>query len=81
MHSDPPPPAQQIGRPPRRPADSSPDADETRREERAKQLQELTAALSAALDPEAVGTAIMERAMPALSANAGNVFLLDANNR
>src|SRR5687768_5438216 len=52
-----------------------------RREERARQLQELTAALSAALDPESVGAAIIERAMPALGANAGNVFLLDANNR
>ena len=52
-----------------------------RREERARQLQELTAALSAALDPESVGAAIIERAMPALGANAGNVFLLDANSR
>ena len=41
------------------------------------QLQELTAALSAALDPESVGAAIIERAMPALGANAGNVFLID----
>ena len=38
-------------------------------------MQELTAALSAALDPEGVGAAIIERAMPALGANAGNVFL------
>ena len=54
-------------------------AERTRREERARhaQLQELTAALSAALDPESVGAAIIERAMPALGANAGNVFLVD----
>src|SRR5215213_3613817 len=49
----------------------------TPREERARQLQELTAALSAALDPRSVGAAIIERAMPALGANAGNVFLVD----
>jgi PAS domain S-box-containing protein len=53
----------------------------TRREGRARQLQELTAALSAALDPQSVGAAIIERAMPALGANAGNVFLLDASSR
>ena len=54
-------------------------ADRTRREERTRhvQLQELTAALSAALDPESVGAVIIERAMPALGANAGNVFLVD----
>src|SRR5215218_7539928 len=56
-------------------------AERTRREERAKQLQELTAALSAALDPESVGAAIIERAMPALGANAGNVFLVDTTAR
>ncbi|HEX2170902.1 MAG TPA: PAS domain-containing protein, partial [Dehalococcoidia bacterium] len=50
-------------------------------EERARRLQELTAALSAALDPESVGAAIIERAMPALGANAGNVFLIDASSR
>src|SRR5215207_6460988 len=53
------------------------DAGRSQREERARQLQELTAALSAALDPENVGAAIIERAMPALGANAGNVFLVD----
>src|SRR5918995_4883773 len=52
-----------------------------RREERARQLQELTAALSAALDPESVGAAIIERAMPAVGANAGNVFLVDDSTR
>ncbi|MDF3016966.1 MAG: Sensor protein, partial [Thermomicrobiales bacterium] len=54
-------------------------AERIRREERARhvQLQELTAALSAALDPESVGAVIIERAMPALGANAGNVFLVD----
>lgn len=52
--------------------------DRQRREDRASQLQELTTALSTALDPEGVGAAIIERAMPALGANAGNVFLLDA---
>src|SRR5215217_3194126 len=53
--------------------------DRARREERTRhvQLQELTAALSAALDPESVGAVIIERAMPALGANAGNVFLVD----
>ena len=58
-------------------------AERTQREERAKhvQLQELTAALSAALDPESVGAAIIERAMPALGANAGNVFLVDTTAR
>src|SRR5215213_8851384 len=56
-------------------------AERTRREERARQLQELTAALSAALDPESVGAAIIERAMPALGANAGNVFLVDHTAR
>jgi PAS domain S-box-containing protein len=58
-------------------------AERTRHGERARhvQLQELTAALSAALDPESVAAAIIERAMPALGANAGNVFLLDANSR
>jgi PAS domain S-box-containing protein len=45
------------------------------------QLQDLTAALSAALDPESVGAAIIERAMPALGANAGNVFLIDSAAR
>jgi hypothetical protein len=57
--------------------------DRIRREERARhmQLQELTAALSAALDPESVGAAIIERAMPALGANAGNVFLVDSAAR
>src|SRR5215213_3238444 len=39
------------------------DASRSQREERARQLQELTAALSAALDPESVGAAIIERAM------------------
>ena len=53
----------------------------SQREERARQLQELTAALSAALDPEGVGAAIIERAMPALGANAGNVFLVDNTTR
>jgi PAS domain S-box-containing protein len=47
-----------------------------RREERAGLLQELTAALSAALAPEDVGAAIIQRAMPALGANAGNVYLV-----
>jgi nitrogen-specific signal transduction histidine kinase len=42
------------------------DTGRSQREERARQLQELTAALSAALDPESVGAAIIERAMPAL---------------
>jgi PAS domain S-box-containing protein len=56
-------------------------AERTPREERARQLQELTAALSAALDPESVGAAIIERAMPALGANAGNVFLVDTTTR
>src|SRR5688572_32391920 len=39
-------------------------------------LQELTTALSAALSAEDVGAAIIARAMPALGANAGNVYLL-----
>ena len=56
-------------------------AERTRRDQRARNLQDLTAALSAALDPEAVGRAIIERAMPTLGANAGNVFLLDTDNR
>jgi PAS domain S-box-containing protein len=56
-------------------------ADRSRREARARQLQELTAALSAALDPKSVGAAIIERAMPALGANAGNVFLVDNTSR
>jgi PAS domain S-box-containing protein len=56
-------------------------AERPRREERPRQLQELTAALSAALDPENVGAAIIERAMPALGANAGNVFLVDTAAR
>jgi PAS domain S-box-containing protein len=56
-------------------------ANRSQREERARQLQELTAALSAALDPESVGAAIIERAMPALGANAGNVFLVDTAAR
>jgi PAS domain S-box-containing protein len=56
-------------------------ADRSQPEERARQLQELTAALSAALDPENVGAAIIERAMPALGANAGNVFLVDNTTR
>jgi len=56
-------------------------AEQTRREERAKQLQELTAALSAALDPEGVGAVIIERAMPTLGAIAGNVFLVDHGTR
>ncbi len=56
-------------------------AERSRRDQRARQLQDLTAALSAALDPEAVGRAIIERAMPTLGANAGNVFLLDTDNR
>jgi PAS domain S-box-containing protein len=51
------------------------------RETRTGELQALTAALSAALDPKSVGAAIIERAMPALGANAGNVFLLDASGR
>src|SRR5215213_2055713 len=55
--------------------------DQPQREEQAGQLQELTAALSAALDPENVGAAIIERAMPALGANAGNVFLVDYTTR
>jgi PAS domain S-box-containing protein len=57
------------------------DTGRSQREERARQLQELTAALSAALDPESVGAAIIERAMPALGANAGNVFLVDNTAR
>ncbi|MDF3042185.1 MAG: multi-sensor signal transduction histidine kinase, partial [Thermomicrobiales bacterium] len=52
-----------------------------RREKRTAELQALTAALSAALDPKGVGNAIIERAMPALGANAGNVFLLDASGQ
>ena len=56
-------------------------AERRRRDQRARNLQDLTAALSAALDPEAVGRAIIERAMPTLGANAGNVFLLDTDNR
>ena len=56
-------------------------AGQSQREERARQLQELTAALSAALDPESVGAAIIKRAMPALGANAGNVFLVDTSTR
>ncbi len=52
-----------------------------RHAEQARQLQELTAALSAALDPNGVGAAIIARAMPTLGANAGNVFLLDSNDR
>ncbi|MBW3632724.1 MAG: PAS domain S-box protein [Chloroflexi bacterium] len=56
-------------------------AERTRRDQRARQLQDLTAALSAALDPKAVGKAIIERAMPTLGANAGNVFLLDTDNQ
>src|SRR5215212_5031246 len=56
-------------------------AEHPRHEERPRQLQELTAALSAALDPESVGAAIIERAMPALGANAGNVFLVDHATR
>ncbi len=51
------------------------------RENRTEELQALTAALSAALDPKGVGAAIIERAMPALGANAGNVFLLDVGGR
>ena len=57
------------------------DDEGTRREGRARQLQELTAALSAALDPASVGAVIIERAMPALGANAGNVFMFDASSR
>ena len=52
-----------------------------RGEDRASQLQDLTAALAAALDPKGVGAVIIERAMPALGANAGNVFLLDASGQ
>src|SRR5215213_2719563 len=55
--------------------------DRSHHEERARQLQALTAALSAALDSESVGAAIIERAMPALGANAGNVFLVDTSTR
>ena len=55
--------------------------DSERRDGRGSQLQALTAALSAALDPPGVGAAIIEHAMPALGANAGNVFLLDAGGR
>lgn len=51
-----------------------------RREERAGLLQHLTAALSAALEPEEAAAIIIERAMPALGANAGNVYLLDDAN-
>lgn len=50
---------------------------ETRREKRSRLLQELTEQLSAALEPEDVGAVIIGRAMPALGANAGNVYLVD----
>jgi PAS domain S-box-containing protein len=50
-------------------------------EEQAARLQELTAALSAALSAQDVGAAIIERAMPALGANAGNVYLLSDDER
>jgi PAS domain S-box-containing protein len=52
-----------------------------RREERAELLQQLTAALSAALEPEDAARVIIERAMPAIGANAGNVYLLDNDGR
>ena len=52
-----------------------------RHEAQARQLQELTAALSAARDPEDVGAAIIAHAMPTLGANAGNVFQLDSHDR
>src|SRR5262249_21537127 len=48
------------------------DGEQARREERTARLQELTAALSAALDSAAVGAAIIAYAMPALGANAGH---------
>ena len=39
-------------------------------EARAARLQALTAALSAAVDPETVAAAIIDQALPALHANA-----------
>jgi PAS domain S-box-containing protein len=50
-------------------------------EARAARLQALTAALSAAVDPETVAAAIIDQALPALHANAGNVYLLSDNAR
>jgi PAS domain S-box-containing protein len=52
-----------------------------RREVRAGALQELTAALSAAVDPAEVATAIIEQALPSLGAIAGNVYLLGEEGR
>lgn len=54
---------------------------ETRREIRSRLLQTLTAELSAALEPEEVGAVIIGQAMPALGANAGNVYLVDDDAR
>jgi PAS domain S-box-containing protein len=50
-------------------------------EARAARLQALTAALSAAVDPETVAAAIIDQALPALRANAGNVYLLSDDAR
>src|SRR5690349_20333939 len=50
-------------------------------EARAARLQALTAALSAAVDPETVAAAIIDQALPALHANAGNVYLLSEDAR
>jgi PAS domain S-box-containing protein len=52
-----------------------------RREARAGLLRELAAALSAALDPAEAGAVIIQRALPALGANAGNVYLLGDDRR
>ena len=50
-------------------------------EARATRLQALTAALSAAVDQRAVAAAIIAQALPALDAQAGNVYLLDDDGR
>ena len=47
------------------------------RQTRAALLGELAAALSAALAPAEAGAVIIDRALPALGANAGNVYLID----
>ena len=56
-------------------------SEETRLNDRAARLQQLTAALSAALGPADVGDAIIAHAMPALGANAANVYLLADDGR
>jgi PAS domain S-box-containing protein len=56
-------------------------SEEARPDDRAARLQQLTAALSAALAPADVGAAIIARAMPALGANAANVYLLTDDGR